>query len=80
MRHFTIHLNYTVTVQDDDDIDAVAQELQAELAELGYAMELEDFSIEEATNDSDDRYHSGTGESIDYESYEQYLNAPSNPL
>jgi hypothetical protein len=80
VRHYVIHLNYTVTVQDDADIDAVAQELQVELAELGYAMELEDFSIEEATDGSYDRFHSGTGESINDESYEQYLNGPSNPL
>ena len=80
MRHFVIQLNYNVTVQDDADIDDVAQRLQARLAALGYVMELEDFSIEEATNDEDDRYYSGTGESIDDESYEQYLNGPSNPL
>ena len=80
MRHFIIHLNYNARVQDDADIDDIAQRLQARLAALGYVMELEDISIEEATHGSDDRFHSGTGESIDDESYEQYLNGPSNPL
>ncbi len=80
MRNWTIHLNYNITTLDDTDIDSIAQEIQVELAELGYAMELDDISIGESTTDSADRFHSGTGESIDDESYEQYLNGPSNPL
>ena len=80
MRNWTIHLNLSIMTFDDADIDSLAQEIQVHLAELGYAMELEDFSIGESTTDSADRFHSGTGESIDDESYEQYLNGPSNPL
>ena len=80
MRNWIIHLNYNITTLDDADIDSIAQEIQFELAELGYATELDDISIGESTSDPADRFHSGTGESIDDESYEQYLNGPSNPL
>ena len=80
MRNWTIHLNLSIMAFDDADIDSMAHEIQVHRAELGYAMELEDISFDERINDSDDRFHSGTGESIDDESYEQYLNAPSNPL
>ena len=80
MKYYTLHFNYAVSIHPDSDIEDVAQMLQERLAALGYVMELEDFSIEEATDGSDDRYHSGSGESMDDESYEQYLNGPSNPF
>jgi hypothetical protein len=81
MRHWVIHLNYKITTHDDADIDARAEALQVALAQLGIVVELEDISEEEDDFDCDnERFHSGTGESIDDESYEQYLNGPSNPL
>ena len=80
MRDWTIHLNLSIMTFNDEDINSIAQEIQVHLAELGYVMELEDISFAERINDSGDRFHSGTGESIDDESYERYLNGPSNPL
>jgi len=81
VKRYILHLNYNLTVHDDEDINALAEALQVALAQLGIVVELEDISEEEDDFDCDnERFHSGTGESIDDESYEQYLNGPSNPL
>jgi hypothetical protein len=80
MINYILHLNYHLTVNDDVDIDNLAEELQVALARLGIVVELDDISVDEHGDEQDDRFHSGTGKSIDDESYEQYLNGPSNPL